>query len=65
MNQQLNLAKVCATIEQHDQVIVPRKELLIEHDTLMARIHQLRRLLQYPPLMTGHQKRELVQNANR
>lgn len=53
-----------ATLEQ-GAVTVPRKELVIEHDTLMARIHQLRRLLELPPLLTGHQRREIARNANR
>ncbi len=49
-----------------DQIslVLSRKELLLEHDTLMARIHQLRRWLKLPPLLTGHKRREATQNAS-
>ena len=39
-------------------VVVSRTELESEHNLLLARIHQLRRLLGYPVLMTGKQARK-------
>lgn len=36
-----------------DTVEVSRADLDKEHSLLLARIHQIRRLLGYPPLMTG------------
>lgn len=50
----------CATLENKPlQVIVPRDDLEREHRNLMERLHQLRRLLGYPPLPTGKQIREI------
>lgn len=48
-----------ATMEQGppDAIQVSRKELEQEHIHLMARIQQLRRLLGFPPLPTGSQRR--------
>lgn len=40
-----------------DIVMVSRAELESEHNHLLARIHQLRKLLGYPTLMTGKQAR--------
>lgn len=40
-----------------DIIQVSRKELEQEHIHLMARIQQLRRLLGFPPLPTGSQRR--------
>jgi len=45
-------------------LVLSRKELLIEHDNLIARIHQLRRWLNLPKLLTGHQRREVTQDSN-
>lgn len=47
-----------------DQIslVLSRKELLLEHDTLMARIHQLRRWLKLPPLKTNYQQRDVLRN---
>jgi len=61
-NQPLNQSEKCATVEkqQEDHVLVPKKDLLVEHDMLIARVHQLRRLLGYPQLLTGHQRREIA-----
>ena len=46
-------------------VAIERKDLIVYHDALMAVIHRLRKQLGFSPLLTGHQKRELTQNANR
>lgn len=40
-----------------ERVTVDRCELEEEHRNLLQRLHQLRRLLGYPPLMTGKAKR--------
>ncbi len=48
--------------EDQISLVLSRKELLLEHDTLMARIHQLRRWLKLPPLLTGHKRREQTAN---
>lgn len=51
-----------ATIKQEQQTerfLVDRSELEYEHNHLLARLHQLRRLLGYPPVMTGKKLREL------
>jgi hypothetical protein len=39
-------------------IIVSRRELEAEHRNLLERIHQLRRILDYPPLLTGKQQRK-------
>lgn len=46
---------ISATIqaEDTDTVQVSRADLEKEHSLLLARIHQLRKLLKYPPLLTG------------
>lgn len=46
-----------AMIEQETPDVIPvkRADLEKEHSNLIARIHQLRRLLGYPPLPTGKQ----------
>ena len=46
--------------EEQITLVLSRKELLLEHDTLMARIHQLRRWLNLAPLMTSHKRREQI-----
>lgn len=56
----LNQTDKRGTLSEEEYVLVPRKELLLEHDTLMARLHQLRRQLKFPPLLTGHQQRDLA-----
>lgn len=51
-----------ATIKQEQQsarILVDRRELELEHSNLLERLHQLRRLLGFPPLMTGKKRREL------
>lgn len=40
-----------------EAITVSRVELETEHNHLLARIHQLRRLLGYPVLLTGKQAR--------
>lgn len=40
-----------------DGIWISRAELEQEHSILIARIHQLRRWLNYPPLLTGKEKR--------
>lgn len=42
---------------QQQRFMVDRVELEKEHSNLLERLHQLRRLLGYPPLMTGKVKR--------
>lgn len=44
-------------IRPPDTVLVSRRELEQEHNHLMARVQQLRRILGYPPLPTGSQRR--------
>lgn len=44
-------------LDGEELVLVARKDLAKEHDLLIARLHQLRRLLGYPALMTGKRKR--------
>lgn len=53
-----------ATIQADDTdtVQVSRADLEKEHSLLLARIHQLRRLLKYPPLLTG---KELERQAQK
>lgn len=41
-----------------ESVQVSRAELEHEHLHLLARLHQLRRLLGYPPLLTGKKLRQ-------
>lgn len=38
-------------------IVLNRKDLEEEHNVLLARVHQLRRILDYPTLMTGKQQR--------
>lgn len=40
-----------------DTIVVSRQVLEQEHNQLIARIHLLRKLLGFPPLMTGKQQR--------
>ena len=40
-----------------DAIMVSRHELEGEHNQLIARVQQLRRLLGFPPLPTGKQQR--------
>ncbi len=48
------------TIErQAPHVLVERCDLEKEHKNLLERLHQLRRLLGYPPLMTGKMRRAI------
>jgi hypothetical protein len=50
------------TIEQEQQltrILVDRRDLELEHSNLLERLHQLRRLLGFPPLLTGKKQREL------
>lgn len=54
-----------SALKVNEVVVVERKDLIVYHDALLTVIHRLRRQLNYPPLLTGHQKRELTQNANR
>lgn len=42
---------------QQQRFMVDRCELEEEHRNLLQRIHQLRRILGYPPLMTGKKQR--------
>ncbi len=54
-NSPLKKADQCATLEP--SITVRRRDLELEHNNLIERIHQLRRLLNYPPLLTGKQQR--------
>lgn len=42
---------------RQERFMVDRCELEEEHRNLLQRIHQLRRILGYPPLMTGKKQR--------
>lgn len=42
-----------------DRVTVDRCELEEEHLILLRRLHQLRRILGYPPIMTGKKRRDI------
>ena len=42
---------------QQQRFVVDRVELEKEHSNLIERLHQLRRLLGYPPLTTGKVER--------
>lgn len=55
----LQSANECAKIDLQatDTISVSRAELDKEHSLLIARLHQLRRLLGYPPLPTGKEAR--------
>ncbi len=53
----LKTVDICDTMEKQTHVLVERRELEQEHTSLLARLHQLRRLLGYPPLMTGKMRR--------
>jgi len=63
MQRRLNRASKRATIQEteRDCIIVQREDLEQEHSNLIERLHQLRRLLGYPPLMTGKQRRKLAE----
>lgn len=50
---------MCGTMEKQAHVLVDRSELEQEHTNLLARLHQLRRLLGYPQLMTGKMRRAM------
>ena len=43
---------------QQQRFMVDRCELEKEHSNLLERLHQLRRLLGYPPIITGKKRRE-------
>lgn len=60
MTNLLKSVDICDTMEKQAHVLVDRCELEKEHKNLLERIHQLRRLLGYPPLMTGKQQRRLI-----
>lgn len=56
----LKSADKCDMIQADYQqrFVVDRSELEEEHRNLLQRIHQLRRLLGYPPIMTGKKRRD-------
>lgn len=54
----LNSQNVCAKIDSSDYIMISRKDLETEHRQLLSRLHQIRRLLGYPSLMTGKQQRQ-------
>lgn len=45
---------------REERFVVDRCELEKEHSNLLERLHQLRRLLGYPPIMTGKAKRREI-----
>lgn len=53
----LAVVDIGCTMVVADYVRVPRHELEQEHTHLLGRLQQLRRLLGYPPLLTGKQLR--------
>lgn len=54
----LQIDKNCATVDGNtDMILISRQDLEIEHRQLLSRLHQIRRLLGYPELQTGHKKR--------
>lgn len=50
-------SNTAASPQSQAHIVVSRIELEKEHSNLLERLHQLRRLLNYPPLMTGKAKR--------
>lgn len=53
----LNSEEKSATIQTNDEcVIVRRNDLMLEHQILLSRIQQLRRILNWAPLPTGKHK---------
>ena len=44
---------------QQQRFMVDRCELEEEHLILLRRLHQLRRILGYPPIMTGKKRRDI------
>lgn len=56
----LKLDDNCAMLngEPPEMIQVSRADLEHEHLHLLARLHQLRRLLGYPPLLTGKHLRQ-------
>lgn len=48
----------CQEEEPPDMIPVSRAELEKEHSLLIARIHQIRQWLGYPPLLTAKEKRK-------
>lgn len=56
----LNSEKICATMDC-EYVQVSRQSLETEHRQLLSRLHEVRRLLGYPPLLTGKERRRQPQ----
>ncbi len=53
----IDIRATMAEERRQERFMVDRCELEKEHSNLLERLHQLRRLLGYPPLMTGKAKR--------
>ncbi len=53
----VNIRATMTEERRQERFVVDRSELENEHRNLLQRIHQLRRLLGYPPLMTGKKQR--------
>jgi hypothetical protein len=51
-------SNTAASTQTQAHVLVSKSELEDEHRNLLQRLHQLRRLLGYPPIMTGKKQRE-------
>lgn len=55
----VDIRATMAEERRQERFMVDRDELEKEHRNLLERLHQLRRLLGYPPLMTGKKQREM------
>ena len=55
----IDIRATMAEERRQERFMVDRRELEKEHRNLLERIHQLRRLLGYPPLPTGKKQREM------
>lgn len=53
-----NIRATMVEERRQERFMVDRNELEEEHRNLLQRLHQLRRLLGYPPIMTGKKRRE-------
>lgn len=52
----------CVMLDGDAYVKVPRQSLETEHRQLISRLQELRRLLGYPALLTGKERRRQAQN---
>ena len=54
----VDIRATMAEERRQERFMVDLCELEKEHSNLLERLHQLRRLLGYPPLLTGKKRRE-------